>query len=141
MLTYFLSCFAPVVHFIAYIPLQQTYFYKHEDFIHKNFPKARQIGWLAEEVEAAWPELVEVDAEGYKHVAYGRATVVLAEAMKELKATISEEFEAKLRAVEERMAEGIRRLLSVQTDLVEENKELRRELELVKANGNLRSIE
>jgi hypothetical protein len=48
----------------------------------------KHIGFIAQEVEAAFPELVSTDDQGYKSVAYGNATAVLVECIKELKATI-----------------------------------------------------
>jgi hypothetical protein len=48
----------------------------------------KHIGFIAQEVEAAFPELVSTDVQGYKSVAYGNATAVLVQCIKELKATI-----------------------------------------------------
>ncbi|MDO7877159.1 tail fiber domain-containing protein [Hymenobacter sp. ASUV-10] len=45
-----------------------------------------QIGLIAQEVEALYPELVSTDAEGYKAVNYAQLTPVLLEAIRELKA-------------------------------------------------------
>jgi hypothetical protein len=47
---------------------------------------APQVGVLAQEVEAIYPELVSTDAQGYKAVNYAQLTPVLLEAIKELKA-------------------------------------------------------
>ena len=47
----------------------------------------REIGVIAQEVEAVFPELVtEWQEDGYKGVSYGRMTGVLIEAVKELRA-------------------------------------------------------
>ena len=46
----------------------------------------REIGVLAQEVEAVFPELVTDQQGGYKTVAYEKLTAVLIEAVKELKA-------------------------------------------------------
>ena len=43
----------------------------------------RQIGFIAQEVEAVLPEIVSTDKEGYKTVAYANAVPVLVEAVKE----------------------------------------------------------
>ncbi len=51
-----------------------------------NFTDRRQIGLLADEVEAVLPELVHRDADGNRMVAYTKLTAVLIEAIKELKA-------------------------------------------------------
>ncbi|WP_409012936.1 tail fiber domain-containing protein [Emticicia sp. C21] len=61
------------------------YYWKQEEFKEKNFPESRQIGFIAQEVEALFPELVNTDEKGYKSVDYARLTPVLVEAIKELK--------------------------------------------------------
>ena len=49
----------------------------------------KEIGVIAQEVEAVFPELVTTcEDEGYKAVEYGRFSVVLLEAVKELKANV-----------------------------------------------------
>jgi uncharacterized protein YlxW (UPF0749 family) len=67
---------------------------------------SRQIGFIAQEVEAVLPDLVSTDTEGYKSVKYANVTAVLVEAVKEqqtqiesLKKTI-EALEAKLKLYE-----------------------------------------
>ena len=45
--------------------------------------KRRQIGMIAQEVEAVLPELVTEDAEGFKNVNYQNLVAVLVEANKE----------------------------------------------------------
>lgn len=50
-------------------------------------------------VEQVAPELVEKDAEGYKHVAYSRATALLTVAVKEMR----ESFESDMKAVLEEL--------------------------------------
>lgn len=42
-----------------------------------------QLGFVAEELEDAFPELVATDAEGHKSINYSRMTVILVEAVKE----------------------------------------------------------
>jgi hypothetical protein len=46
----------------------------------------RQIGLVAQDVEAVFPELIMETGEGYKALSYDRLTAVLIEAVKELKA-------------------------------------------------------
>ena len=48
-------------------------------------PPERQIGFIAQEVEAIFPELVSIDKDGYKGVQYARFVPLLVEAMKELR--------------------------------------------------------
>lgn len=45
----------------------------------------KQIGMMAQEVEAVWPELVSTPENGYKSVDYTKLTAVLIEAIKELR--------------------------------------------------------
>ena len=52
----------------------------------RGFEKGRQIGLVAQEVEAVIPELVRTDNDGYKSVSYEKLSAVLVEAVKELKA-------------------------------------------------------
>jgi hypothetical protein len=60
----------------------------------------REIGVIAQEVEAVFPELVSTWGEqGYRAVDYGRLTAVLIEAVKELKAE-NEELKRRIEALE-----------------------------------------
>jgi chaperonin cofactor prefoldin len=54
----------------------------------------RQIGFLAQEIEKTFPEMVLTDAKGYKSVDYARLTPVLVEAIKELK-TLNDQLKDK----------------------------------------------
>ena len=49
-----------------------------------SLPDGLQIGLVAQEVEALFPELVFTDAEGFKSVDYARLTPILLQAFKEL---------------------------------------------------------
>ena len=51
-----------------------------------NGTSTRQIGVIAQELEQEFPELVVIDGNGYKAVAYDRLSAVLIEAVKELQA-------------------------------------------------------
>jgi hypothetical protein len=57
-----------------------------------------QIGFIAQEVEKVWPELVSTDSDGYKSLAYGKLTAVLVEAIKELQQQ-NEEMAKKIEAL------------------------------------------
>jgi hypothetical protein len=48
--------------------------------------KGKHIGFIAQELEKEFPELVDTDTNGYKSVSYANMTPVLVEAVKELKA-------------------------------------------------------
>ena len=43
------------------------------------------VGFIAQELEPHFPELVRTDSDGYKSVTYGKMTAILVEAIKELK--------------------------------------------------------
>jgi len=66
-----------------------SYFWKTEEYPHKNFDDSKQIGLIAQEVEPIISEVVRTDTDGYKSISYDRLTAVLVEAVKELK-TINE---------------------------------------------------
>lgn len=55
-------------------------------FEFKSAPGEKQIGFIAQEVEKALPELVSTGSDGIKSLSYDRLTAVLVEAIKELKA-------------------------------------------------------
>lgn len=59
------------------------YNWKTEEFKEKDFSKERQVGFIAQEMEALYPELVKTDAKGYKSVDYAKITAILVEAIKE----------------------------------------------------------
>jgi Chaperone of endosialidase len=62
-------------------------------------PGQRNLGVIAQEVEALFPELVITGPDGYKAVAYGKLTAVLITAVKELDAAMAAQ-EARLTALE-----------------------------------------
>jgi hypothetical protein len=90
------------------------YEYRTEDFASRGFESGRQIGWIAQTVEAVAPELVREDSEGYKSVAYARSSALLAAAMKEMRETFElelAEVTKELRAAQNDIAE-LRKLLN-----------------------------
>lgn len=70
------------------------YDWKVDEFKENNFTKDRQIGFIAQEIEKIFPEMVVTDTKGYKSVDYARLTPVLVEAIKELK-TLNDELKNK----------------------------------------------
>ena len=79
------------------------YYWKQEEFPDKNFSADRQIGVIAQEVQAIFPEMVTEDADGYLSVDYSRLTPVLIESVKELTAR-SEEQQQEIRDLHQRLA-------------------------------------
>jgi hypothetical protein len=59
------------------------YNWRTSEFPQMNFDSTRQIGFIAQEVEKLFPEVVNTNKEGYKTVHYEKLTAVLTEAMKE----------------------------------------------------------
>ncbi|MFY9308167.1 MAG: tail fiber domain-containing protein [Bacteroidia bacterium] len=60
------------------------YYWKTEEFPNQKFSENKQIGFIAQDLEKLYPELVFTDKDGYKSVDYSRLTPVLVEAVKEL---------------------------------------------------------
>ena len=52
------------------------------------YPKSRQIGVIAQDLEKVYPELVSIQPGGFKAVDYPKLTAVLIEAVKEQQKTI-----------------------------------------------------
>lgn len=52
------------------------------------YGKERQIGFIAQDLEQVFPELVKTADDGYKSVAYGKSTAVLVKAIQELKSEV-----------------------------------------------------
>ncbi len=79
---------------------------RQSDFPEKNFSDKNQIGFIAQDLEKIFPEMVFTDEKGYKSVDYGRLTPVLVEAVKELSAknealkNKNEKIEARLEKLE-----------------------------------------
>ena len=59
------------------------YDWRREEFPEKQFSDKNQIGFIAQDLEKIYPEMVFTDAQGYKSVDYSRLTPVLVEAIKE----------------------------------------------------------
>ena len=62
-----------------------SYLWRVDDFPNKNFSDGTQLGVIAQEIEAVFPELVHTDKKGYKSVQYSNIVAPLIEAIKTLK--------------------------------------------------------
>jgi len=60
----------------------------YHDWIDENWSKERQIGVIAQEVQAIYPELVQLGGNGFLSVNYPKLTAVLLQSIKELKAMV-----------------------------------------------------
>ena len=61
----------------------RTFTWRRAAYMNKNFSAGRQLGVIAQEVEAVVPEVVHTDRQGYKSVDYTKLTPLLIEAIKE----------------------------------------------------------
>ncbi len=97
-----------------------NYNWKVNEFPDKQFTENKQVGFIAQEIEKLYPELVITGSDGYKSVDYSKLTPILVEAIKELKATIDKqnaETEAHNKKADEKikmLEEKINSLLNVQ---------------------------
>ena len=57
--------------------------WKRQEYPDRNFRLGKQIGFIAQQVEEVFPELVGVNQDGYKGIDYQNVTAVLVEAIKE----------------------------------------------------------
>ena len=78
------------------------YDWKQEEFPEKNFSDKNQIGFIAQEIEKIFPEMVVTDEKGFKSVDYAHITPVLVEAIKELTMR-NEKLEAKNQTLDSRL--------------------------------------
>lgn len=85
--------FTPLNGSLAKVSLLNGLYYqwRTEEFPDKRFPNERQVGFIAQDIEQHFPEVVVTDSEGYKSVDYGRLTPVLVEAIKELNAALQQQ--------------------------------------------------
>ncbi len=95
-----------------------SYDFRTTKFAAKNFPAEKQIGFIAQELELIYPELVMTKSDGYKAVDYAKMTPILIEAIKSLNAELEarKQFSAneKARILKELRAEV--QLLNQQMD-------------------------
>lgn len=61
-----------------------TFDWKTEEFIDKGFTDDKQIGFLAQDVKAQFPQLVKNDHDGYLTVNYSKMVPALVEGMREM---------------------------------------------------------
>lgn len=95
-----------------------NYDFKYKDFPKKDFSKDNQIGVIAQEVEAVYPELVRTNPEGYKSVNYDQLFPVLVKALQELVAeseAIDQTHEPKLEELKANIA-LLKSLLETETE-------------------------
>ena len=105
-----------------------TYLLRRDEFPEMQFSEGRQTGFIAQEIQKTFPELVvENPRTGYLNVDYSKFTAVLVEAFKEQQAIIAknkEMFEIMRDGMNAKNAEQDARI----EKLEQENKELRDEV-------------
>ena len=74
---------------------QVNYLHRVEEFPYMSADE--QVGWIADDVEKLFPDLVTKDESGYKGVAYSRAVVLLTQAFQEY----VQQTESRLQRLEE----------------------------------------
>lgn|GEM_PF-4807035 len=72
---------APLGSTLAKLDAVQPVYFKFLDT--ERHPEGRQLGFIAQEIEKQWPELVLRDNNGYLSVAYGNMSAVAIQAIKE----------------------------------------------------------
>ncbi|TAM48014.1 MAG: tail fiber domain-containing protein [Acidobacteria bacterium] len=80
-----------------------SFFWRREEFPDKPFEPGPQIGFIAQEVEQVYPEVVSTGPDGFKTLDYSKLTPILTEAIKAQQAII-EKQRSELDEVEERLA-------------------------------------
>jgi hypothetical protein len=75
-----------------------TFDFRNAQFPHKKFPRNKQPGFIAQELETTLPDLVTTDIAGFKAVAYPLLGVYALAAIKEVDARV-ETLEARLNAL------------------------------------------
>ena len=82
-----------------------------DEFPDKRFSTGRQIGFLAQEVEPFFPEIVKTDKNGYKSLDYSKMTVVLLQAVKEQQKIIESDnreigrLQSEIQSLQERLSQ------------------------------------
>ena len=59
------------------------YNWRQDEFPDMHFNDRRQIGFIAQELEKVFPEIVNTNEEGYKNIGYSKLTPILVEAIEE----------------------------------------------------------
>jgi hypothetical protein len=94
-----------------------SYNWRKDEFPERTFGDRTEIGFIAQELEKVFPELVSTNAEGFKSVQYSHMVPVLLEAIKEQQTMI------------EALQRNVNGLSSSVSGLQYENAELRSEVQ------------
>ena len=92
------------------------YDWKRGEFPDKNFSKKRQIGFIAQEVEKLFPELVHNDNSNYKSIAYSKITAILVRAIQELQEEQNIEIQKIKKSYDQKIEKLIKRIEKLEDD-------------------------
>jgi hypothetical protein len=106
-----------------------NYDFRIDEFKDRNFPTTRQLGFIAQNVEAVVPEVVKTNGDGYKSVDYAKLTALLNEAIKEQQAQI------------EKQSSLIAQQQNILSALVEQNAQLSAEVKQIKNATSIKVAE
>lgn len=67
-----------------------TFDWDHEKYPNEQFKKGKDSGFIAQEVEKVFPEVVLTDSQGYKALEYGNLSALLVEGIKQQQKEINE---------------------------------------------------
>ena len=98
-----------------------SYRWKTDEFPDHAFSDERQVGFVAQELLTAFPEVVSRGSDGYYSVDYGRLTPVLVEAIKEQDVRVGE-----LQQTNDELARRVEALESVVAEMAATNAQLAR---------------
>lgn len=108
--------------------------WRQDEFPDKNFATGNDIGVIAQEIEAVYPEAVHTDKDGYKTVGYSKLVAPLIESTKELYG-LCKASETQVKALERKLAslqeEDVKKEIRIRS-LESENEELRKDLKMIK---------
>lgn len=112
------------------------YEFKVDSFPDKFFPNTVQIGFIAQEVEKYYPEVVVTDKDGYKSVDYTRFAPLLLEAIKEQQQLIDAQ-QAQIDSLKQKNVDSAVKMeqLKAEADV------MKADLEKIKAALNIQAFE
>ncbi len=102
--------------------LRSVYYnWDSDEFPEMNFSDGTQIGFIAQEVEPLFPELVVTDRNGYKSVDYSRMSVILFQAVREQQQVI-EDDKAEIDRLKDELGALEQRLMLIEETLGNANR-------------------
>ncbi len=97
-----------------------SYDWKLNEFPEKHFSKDKQVGFIAQDMEKIYPQVVMNDADGFKSIDYSKLTPILVESIKEQQKLIEEQN--KVIEAEKNRTEELRKLIETMQNDIEQLK-------------------